>query len=247
MFEEEVFWKTLWIQSCHQLLSDQEGEVGVDDEGGSLSWVFNRENPWRSRLESVRVEVEKDQLERVERVVTKQGKINTRRHTVRKQLSLYVLARLLWADLPVFQDHQGSLHFLHPALLVLDFLQPLRGLLSVLAGLRCVLVFNRIISWWDLSTLTLLCQLEIILQETLSLTASVARTTSSVWRTWRTSPPPSSSVWRPSTPSGETAWSWSPMECDDWLILPGTEEGPPPPSVALPSCWCASRAWLGSS
>jgi len=49
-----------------------------------------RENPWRSRLESVRVEVEKDQLERVERVVTKQGKINTRRHTVRKQLSLTI-------------------------------------------------------------------------------------------------------------------------------------------------------------
>ena len=32
--------------------------------------------------------VEKDRVERVERVVTKQGKINTRRH-VRKQLSLY--------------------------------------------------------------------------------------------------------------------------------------------------------------
>ena len=69
--------------------------MGVDDEGGSLNSVLNRENPWKSRLESVRVEVEKDQLERVERVVTKQGKINTRRHTVRKQLSLYVLARLL--------------------------------------------------------------------------------------------------------------------------------------------------------
>ena len=30
MFKEEVFWKTLWIQSCHQLLSDQEREVGGD-------------------------------------------------------------------------------------------------------------------------------------------------------------------------------------------------------------------------
>ena len=28
MFEEEVFWATLWIQSCLQLLSDQEREVG---------------------------------------------------------------------------------------------------------------------------------------------------------------------------------------------------------------------------
>ena len=60
---------------------------------GRLNWVVSRENPWRSRLEAVQVElekdnVEKDRVERVERVVTKQGKINTRRH-VRKQLSLY--------------------------------------------------------------------------------------------------------------------------------------------------------------
>jgi len=45
-----------------------------------------RENPWRARLEAVEVEVEKD---KVERVVTKQGKINTRRR-VRKQLSLTI-------------------------------------------------------------------------------------------------------------------------------------------------------------
>ena len=90
------------------------------------------------------MEVEKD---KVERVVTKHGKINTRRH-VRKQLSLYGPGYsgygLTWG---MFQDHQGSLHILHPALLVLDLIQPLRGLLPLLAGLCYILVFYRIISW----------------------------------------------------------------------------------------------------
>ena len=36
MFEEEVFWKTLWIQSFHQLLPDQEREVG----GGGCGEVW---------------------------------------------------------------------------------------------------------------------------------------------------------------------------------------------------------------
>ena len=39
-------------------------------------------------MEVEREEEEEEEEERVERVVSKQGKINTRRHNVRKQLSL---------------------------------------------------------------------------------------------------------------------------------------------------------------
>ena len=100
------------------------------------------------------------------------------------------------------QGYQGPVHLLHPAVLGLDHVQPLRCLLHILVLIRCGLVSHWAPAWslnWSHHQNNFRLKFQVISRLITPLSMS------SVWTMLWTSPRPSCSVWRRSTPSGSVA------------------------------------------
>ena len=122
---------------------------------------------------------------RKERVVAKQGKINTHRRRPRRSQCMYSWHNHHQSKVFLcFQNSERSFYFLHPSLLVLDNLQLLCLLLCLLGFLCHNLVLDSTGPWY--STRSDYCQdsNKTLLQGTWSQNTGGQGDMWSVWRTW---------------------------------------------------------------